>query len=262
MTNSARRMLAPGPFTADQLPEESRYELVNGHPLHCEHAGGRHSTSNLTGGAALWSDLGVTEADVNAGYQLNASTVRAPDLAVGNVPNAPGWVQGAPPLAVEYEDRRQDKAELATKITQLLKVETRYVWVVRLVGLPRVEVYEAGKAMRVVGLEKQLTAPGVLHHSVPVRALFDQDAARAVVLRNLLARAGYEDLDAVRDEGRDKGREQGRDEGLRAAVRDLCELLAIDLTAERSALVAKLDRVGLDTLRTHLKAERRWPEGT
>ena len=255
MTDSAHRLLAPGPFTADQLREESRYELVNGHLLYCEHAGGRHSASNLTGGAALWSDPAVTEAGVDAGYQLNAATVRAPDVAVGHVPNAPGWVAGAPPLAVEYADRGQDEGKLRQKVAELLAAGTRYLWVVRLVGLPRVEVHEAGKAMRVASLDELLTAPGVLRNPVPVRALFERDAARALVLRNLLSQYGYDTLDDVRDEGHD----EGRDEGLRAAVLDLCEVFEIELTAERRAFVEQLDRAGLDMLRARLKGERRWP---
>jgi hypothetical protein len=80
----------------------------------------------------------------------DAYTLHAPDLAVGNVPDAPGWVAGAPPPAVEYADTGQDEADLAVKIRQFFAAGTRLVWVVRLTGARRVEVYRptaAGEAV-------------------------------------------------------------------------------------------------------------------
>jgi hypothetical protein len=50
-----------------------------------------------------------------------------------------------------------------------------------------------------------LEAPGILRNPVPVRALFDREAAHEVVLRNLLQRRGYADLEDVRAEGRAEG---------------------------------------------------------
>jgi hypothetical protein len=47
-----------------------------------------------------------------------------------------------------------------------------------------------------------LDALGILKNPVPVEALYDPDAARRHTLKNLLQRAGYEDLDAVVDRGR------------------------------------------------------------
>nr|VFJ70245.1 MAG: hypothetical protein BECKFW1821B_GA0114236_11821 [Candidatus Kentron sp. FW] len=46
-----------------------------------------------------------------------------------------------------------------------------------------------------------------------MRALFDRREAHRATLRNLLQREGYEDLEAVLQEGREKGREEGREEG-------------------------------------------------
>ncbi|HXU32848.1 MAG TPA: hypothetical protein VN851_19935, partial [Thermoanaerobaculia bacterium] len=60
-------------------------------------------------------------------YAPTPETLRAPDIAVGNVPNAPDWVQGAPPLAVEYADTGQDEKELAVKISELLAAGTQIV---------------------------------------------------------------------------------------------------------------------------------------
>lgn len=64
------------------------------------------------------------------------------------------------------------------------------------------EVYEPGREPALYGPGTALTAPGVLQNPVPVEALWDRAAAHDLTLSNLLARAGYRSLDAVREEGR------------------------------------------------------------
>ena len=63
----------------------------------------------------LGSDPDVSEGGVEAGHQLTDDTLRSPDVSVGNVPRRPGWVQGAPPLAVEIASAGQDEAELDSR---------------------------------------------------------------------------------------------------------------------------------------------------
>ena len=185
---------------------------------------------------------------------------------MGNVPNEPGWVKGVPPLAVEYADRGQDEAELQEKIAELLAAGTRYLWVVRLTGPRRVEVYEAGKPMRRVAADEELTAPGVLKNPVPVTALYDQKAAEAVMLRNLLERQGIGSLKQVREEGEQEGKRagkregkrEGRKEGLREAVASLCDVLAIPLSSERAAWLPTATVKELEALTQRLRRERTW----
>lgn len=55
--------------------------------------------------------------------------------------------------------------------------------------------------MKIYTASGVLEAPGVLRNPVPVPVLFDRDAAHDVVLRNLLQRRGYDNLDDVREEG-------------------------------------------------------------
>ncbi len=223
-----------GPFRADQIRPGDPYELSNGHAIHCMGTGGRGSRANLVGGSVLDSDPAVEEAGVDTGYSPSPDTLRAPDVAVGNVPDAPGWVDGAPPLAVEYADTGQDEKELTTKISELFAAGTKLIWVVRLVGPRRVEVHEPGEEKRLVRPGEELSAPGILQNPVPVEALYDRQAAHEVTLRNLLQRQGYRDLDEVRGEGREQGREQGRVEGreetLRTAVLEVLKArsLAVD----------------------------------
>lgn len=198
-----------GPFFAEQLRDGDPYELSNGHPIECLPAGGRHARANLVGGLAMETDPEVEDAAVDAGYAFGPQDLRAPDIAVGNVPDAPGWIAGVPPLAVEYADRGQDEPELQDKIRELLAAGTRYLWVVRLHGPRRVEVHEPGQPCRTLYPGQELRAPGVLKNPLPVEALYDPKAAHEVALRNLLQRKGYNSLDAVLDQGKVEGKAEG-----------------------------------------------------
>jgi len=231
---SGDRVLAPGPFHADQLRSKDPYELSSGHPVLCLPTGARGARTNLTGAAVLDSDPAVYEAGVDAGFAPEPGTLRAPDVSVGNVPDAPGWITGVPPLAVEYADLGQDEQTLADKIADLLAHGTRHVWVVRLSGPRRVEIHEPGAAPRVVGADGVLSAPGVLQNPVPVAALFDRDAAHSATLRNLLQRRGYESLEDVLAEGRREGAERGKVE----AVLSVLEARGLALTDAQRDLIS------------------------
>jgi hypothetical protein len=50
-----------------------------------------------------------------------------------------------------------------------------------------------------------------------------------------------------------------REETLRFGIEGLCEILAIELSAERRAQLDALDAIGLDALQRALRAQRRWP---
>lgn len=191
-----------GPFTADQIREDDYYELSNGHPIECSPAGRDHTGPNVSGAEVLDTDPDVEWSGVDAGFSPEPKMLRAPDVAVGQpIGEGSGWIQGVPALAVEYAGAGQDEPKLQDKIRDLLGAGTRFVWVVRLVGPRRVEVYEPDQPVRTVTAGEELRAPGVLRNPVPVEALYDRRAAHQVTLRNLLQRQGYEDLDAVRTEG-------------------------------------------------------------
>ncbi|MCB2261668.1 MAG: Uma2 family endonuclease, partial [Candidatus Thiosymbion ectosymbiont of Robbea hypermnestra] len=207
-----------GPFRAEQLRCGDPYELDDGHPIECLPSGGRHAHANVNGGLTLDTDPDVESTGFDAGFTPDEQNLRAPDIAVGNVPDTPGWVPGAPPLAVEYADTGQNERDLQRKISTLLEAGTRYVWVVRLTGLRRVEVYEPQAPRRLAYPGEQLQAPGILRNPVPVEALYDPDAAREAALRNLLQRRGYANLDAVQEESREAGRKEGREAGQLALV--------------------------------------------
>ena len=227
-----------GPFRADQLHSGDPYELSNGHAILCMPTGGSGTGPNGVGFSVVGWDPAVKEAGVDTGYSPEPGTLRAPDVAVGNVPNKPGWVAGAPELAIEYADVGQDEDQLRAKIVDLLAAGTKFLWVVRLTGPRRVEVHEPHRKVRTALPGTLLTAPGVLKNAVRVEALYDRDAAERATLTNLLQRQGYEDLEAVlaagraegRSEGRTEGRTEGRAEGLGAAVIAVLEARGIRIT--------------------------------
>jgi Uma2 family endonuclease len=251
-----------GPFRADQLRSGDPYELSAGHTVPCLPTGGRGSRTNLLGAQVLETDPAVESAGVDTGFTPAPDVLRAPDVAVGNVADAPGWVPGAPPLALEYADGGQDEAELTSKVRDLLSWGTRCVWVVRLQGPRRVEVYERGLEMRLFGPGEVLEAPGVLRNPVPVEALYDRAAAHEAILRNLLQRWGYESLDAIhaagraagladaRAEGKAFGTLQGQLQALRSAVRDVLETRG--LACEGELLDALMGCQDPETLRVWL----------
>jgi Uma2 family endonuclease len=247
MRRSSSQPNSQGPFRADQLRPGDPYELSHGHPVHCLPTGGRGSKATGVGAAVLATDPAVRDMGVDTGFSPAPDMLRAPDLSVGEIPDKPGWVQGAPPLAVEYADTGQDEGELAAKIQELLEAGTRFIWVVRLTGPRRVEVHEPGKAMRIANPGEELQAPGILANPVRVEALYDHDVALEATLRNLLQRQGYDSLEAVQAEGEARGRLAE----LQAAVLEILAGRGIALDdAFRSALAAEGD---LTVLRAYLR---------
>ena len=90
--------------------------------------------------------------------------------------------------------------------------------------------------MQTRGIGEVLPAPGILRNPVPVAALFERAAAQDLILRNLLQRRGYADLDAIREEGREEGRDEGREQGLADAILTLLAARGLaldDATRER-----------------------------
>ena len=224
-------------FRADQIRSGDPYEISDGRLVYCAPTGGSGSGSNRLGASVVGWDPAVTEAGVDTGYSPKPAMLRAPDVAVGNVPDRPGWVAGAPDLAIEYADVGQDEAELKKKIAELLAAGTRFLWVVRLTGLRRVEVHERGKRMHTALPGDLLTAPGVLKNPVPVVALYEKDAAERATLTNLLQRRGYEDLDAVLAKGREEGRDEGVLRGKREALVRVLERRQLGITKKMSAAI-------------------------
>ncbi|MBI2395971.1 MAG: Uma2 family endonuclease [Deltaproteobacteria bacterium] len=244
-----------GPFRPDHVQDGDRYEISRGHPVYVAPAGSRHGREHLVGAVPLATDPAVREAGIDVGYALDDHTLRAPDISIGNVPDAPGWADGAPRLAVEYADRGTNEDDLQAKVAELLAAGTELVWIVRLRGPRRVDVHARAEAPRTVPGGAMLEAPGILSRPLPVDALFDHHRADEVALENLLARHGHASLDAVRAEAR----EQGRAEALIRAIEVLCAGFEIPLGEPRRAELAHADPQALEALLAHLARHRAWP---
>jgi Uma2 family endonuclease len=220
---------ANGPVQADQIRPGEYYELARGQLFVSEPAGRDHTGPNVSGAEVLDTDPDVEWSGVDPGYSPDPGTLWAPDVAVGKpVAGGGGWIDGVPQLALEYAGAGQDEQKLRLKIDDLLESGTRYVWVVRLLGPRRVEVWEPGKPMQTVAAGEQLQAPGVLRNPVPVEALYERRAAHQVALRNLLQRQGYESLEAVKE----MSREEGKALGMATSILAILESRGLDTADE------------------------------
>ena len=199
------RHLLRGPFRAEDIKPGSHYELSEGHPVLVMPTGGQGAVSQTNGLSVLRSDPAAAEVGVDAGYSLAPDSLRAPDIAVGNVPSKPGWITGAPPLAVEYADVGQNEPELKLKISEMLRAGTRFIWVVRLTGPRRVEVYERDRPVRTALPGSYLEAPGILKNRVLVESLYDGAASLEATLQNLVQRKGFESFEKALEQSEAKG---------------------------------------------------------
>jgi Uma2 family endonuclease len=198
-----------GPFTASQIRPRDRYELSHGHAIFCAPTGGDGARATIAGSLVIDTDPGVDSTGIDAGFTNGSGSLRAPDIAVG-VPDAPGWVRGAPPLAIEYASSGQDEDALKLKIADLLSQGTQQIWVVRLNGPRYVEVHTPNAPTKILAGNDELNAPGILTRPIPVELLYNRELAQQRALENLLKRFGYESIDAIRDEAIEEGREEGQ----------------------------------------------------
>ena len=121
--------------------------------------------------------------------------------------------------------------------------------------------------MRLANPGDELKAPGVLRNPVPVEALYDKQAPQRVTLRNLLQRHGYENLDAVLDEGKALGVAEGRAQGVaegkaqgvaegeaqgrRSSLLELCEAKGLELSDDQRIRISTC--TDLDQLKAWVK---------
>jgi hypothetical protein len=92
-----------------------------------------------------------------------------------------------------------------------------------------------------------------------VRAILDAAEADDEVARALLSKQNRVLMQRLGD-SLDQGHKAGVAEGLRAAVRDLCEVLDIPLSTEQAAALDAMTPSQLTELRQHLKQHRSWPQ--
>jgi Uma2 family endonuclease len=230
-----------GPYTASDIRPGEPYELSNGHRIECMGTGQRGARNNAAGTILLGTDPDTRSVGVDAGISTNPKMLRAPDIVIGDLEDKPGWAPHAPPLAVEYADTGQDESELRKKIAELLAAGTQWIWVVRQHGPRCVEVHSPSAPVRLARIGETLEAPGILRNPVPVSALYDPNEAQRLALRNLLQREGYENLQAVLDEGHKKGHDEGRKQVLLELLEERFGRVSNDIEARIQH--ARLDQI-------------------
>jgi predicted transposase/invertase (TIGR01784 family) len=109
--------------------------------------------------------------------------------------------------------------------------------------------------------------PPVLQEPSIVEALEAARTARftvaewdAYIAAGMAIRSELGALALAEDQGKREGKREGLREGLCGAVRDLCDVLGIALSAERDARVRESTVEQLTALRDEIKRRRQWPE--
>jgi hypothetical protein len=120
---------------------------------------------------------------------------------------------------------------------------------VRMLALPEIE--RAEERLAVISQDWALRA----HYEQRIKAEMDERSWRADHLE--LWESERQKLEEEKQKLRERAEQA--EQAARQAVLDMCELLGIAVTAERQALLEKLDLGGLEQLRQHLKQQRAWP---
>src|SRR4051794_32567986 len=89
MGRSSSQPTSQGPFRADQLRSGDPYELSHGHPVYCLPTGSRGAKATIAGAEVLSTDPAVRDIGADTGFSPAPDTLRAPDLAVGEIPGQP-----------------------------------------------------------------------------------------------------------------------------------------------------------------------------
>jgi Uma2 family endonuclease len=123
------------------LPEDGRYELVNGELVSMGNSGMEHGyiASNLIiflGGLVRSQKLGVI-CDSSTAFTMKTGNKRSPDVSfvakerLQGVKRLPkGYFQGSPDLAVEILSPNNTVEEIHDKIVEYFDNGTRLVWVI------------------------------------------------------------------------------------------------------------------------------------
>ena len=164
------------------LPDDGKYELVDGELLHMSPAGARHG--NIATRLLARIHVFVTERklghvfDGQTGFRLPDGNLRSPDVSFVAAERLPegiptGFLQMAPDLAVEVLSPTDRAGDVAHKVGEYLGVGVRLLWVIDPEKLAAV-VYRPGTTPRTVRQDGALDGEDVLPgFSYPLRELLE-----------------------------------------------------------------------------------------
>ncbi len=178
---SERKIWTDEEFMA--LPEDGRYELVNGALVNMGNSGMEHGyiASNLIiflGGLVRSQKLGVI-CDSSTAFTMKTGNKRSPDVSfiakewLQGVKRLPrGYFQGSPDLAVEILSPRNTVEEIHDKIVEYFENGTCLVWLIH-PDEQYVLVYHSPSPERLLRLEDSLDGEEVVPgFSLAVAELF------------------------------------------------------------------------------------------
>jgi Uma2 family endonuclease len=174
-------------LTADALEQMTdddsvRTELDQGELIRMPPAGGDHAYREVEVGAILRNYVRKNQLGrvygADAGFRLNAETVRSPDVAfvrkerVAGL-HSKGFLNGPPDLAVEIFSPSDSVPQLMRKVKQYFAAGTHTVWIVY-PETREIHVLEASGADHILREGNLIEAPELLPgFSVPVAGLFE-----------------------------------------------------------------------------------------
>jgi Uma2 family endonuclease len=163
------------------LPDDGKYELVDGELIRMSPAGGRHGEIIVLLSARLVNfaiEHGLGHVlDGQTGFRFPSGEVRCPDVSFVAASRLPGGVPAgilhvAPDLAVEVLSPSDGPADVARKVGEYLAVGVKLLWVVDPERRNAV-VYRPGATPRTVRQDGALDGEDVVPgFSCPMSALF------------------------------------------------------------------------------------------
>ena len=178
---SERKIWTDEEFMA--LPEDGRYELVNGELVNMGNSGMEHGEigSFLGGSLSLYvrsHKLGAI-CDSSTAFAMKTGNKRSPDVSfiakerLQGVKRLPkGYFQGSPDLAVEILSPSNTVEEIHDKIVEYFENGTRLLWVIH-PDEQYVLVYHSPSPDRLLRLEDSLDGEEIISgFSLPVAELF------------------------------------------------------------------------------------------
>lgn len=162
------------------LPDDGKYELVDGELRHMSPAGGRHGAVVLGLAARIYGFVSQGRLgyvfDGQTGFRLPDGNLRSPDISFVASERLPegvpqGFLHTAPDLAVEVLSPTDRAGDTAHKVAEYLGVGVRLLWVIDPES-SSVVVYRPGALPRTVRVPGALDGEDVLPgFSCPLAAL-------------------------------------------------------------------------------------------
>jgi Uma2 family endonuclease len=178
---SERKIWTDEEFMA--LPEDGRYELVNGELVNMGNSGMEHGEigSFLGGSLSLYvrsNQLGRV-CDSSTAFSMKNGNKRSPDVSfvarerlqgIRRLPK--GYFQGSPDLAVEILSPTNTVEEIHDKIVEYFENDTRLVWVIH-PDEQYVLIYHSPSPDRLLRIDDSLEGEDVISgFTLPVAELF------------------------------------------------------------------------------------------